>query len=156
MIYMIQKPAKEKLTTAMVSRDGHFKARIDHIEQCLNRISEEVAQLKTQGSIGWPRLDRIEGDLHETERELIALKGQGQVHDNRLVSIESSLKELHAQIEVHYKSVYQSLEQSRVDLAEHTTDEISRFNKILYGVLTTLGAVVLTFILNSILRGTGH
>jgi chromosome segregation ATPase len=129
-----------------------FDARVEKIETCLKTIEGEVATLKVQGAAGWPRLDRIEADLRETERELLLLKGQGQVHDARLVNIESALKDLHQQLTAHYEAVQRGLEQNRQLLADHTADEIGRFNKILWGVLSTLAVGLLSFLFNFVLK----
>ena len=129
-----------------------FDQRVEKIETCLKTIEGEVATLKVQGAAGWPRLDRIENDLRDTERELLTLKGQGQVHDARLVNIESALRELHQQLKEHYEAVQRGLEQNRQLLADHTADEIGRFNKILWGVLSTLAVGLLSFLFNFVLK----
>jgi len=123
---------------------SEFRTRLAHIEECLRKLERDVETVKNSSSINWPRIDRIEIDLKATEKDLATLQGQGQVHTTRLDAIERILNGLKDDIRAFQDNMQNIAREQRDALVDHTKIEESWQRKMLFGIVSTLLAAILT------------
>jgi chromosome segregation ATPase len=132
------------MPASIAGEHSEFRTRLTHIEECLRKLERDVETVKNSSSINWPRIDRIEIDLKATEKDLASLQGQGQVHTTRLDAIERILNGLKDDIRAFQDNMQTIAREQRDALLEHTKVEESWQRKMLFGIVSTLLAALLT------------
>lgn len=149
---MTPEEAKVGRRSAGTMGAAEFRYRLDHLEECIKRLEQEVSGLKASGQVQGPKLQQIEADLAHTQRELSNLQGQGIAHGVRLDNIDKTLASIREEVGQFHRTLKDEVGAVRAQLTAHTTQEEAWQRKMLFTGVTMLLGIIATFISGFLLK----